>query len=60
MSDIGIAEKGSLLFGAASFVLYLGWASFAYFTSQRHMTGALICYAAANVFLMWPLIRMIK
>jgi hypothetical protein len=50
-------NAATLAFGLTSSALYLAWAAFSYFTEQRHMTGALVCYAIANLFLLWPLIK---
>lgn len=47
----------SLIFGGLSSMLYLAWAACMWNTDQRHMTGALLFYAGANVFLMLPTIR---
>jgi len=52
-----MTEKAALFFGLTSSTLYLFWAAAYFGTEDRHMTGALICYAMANVFLMWPLIK---
>lgn len=51
-------EKWSLVFGGLGSALYVGWAIFAYFTAQQNLTGALLCYGVANIFLMWPTIRL--
>ena len=48
----------SLVFGGLSTILYLVWAICMQFTNQPYMTWALLCYALANVGLMWPQIRL--
>lgn len=50
-------EWKSLGFGLTSTLLYLFWAWFQAGTEQKHMAGALLFYAGANLFLLWPLIR---
>ena len=50
----------TVAFGITSTLLYIGWAVFSYFTPQKYMTGALLFYAGANVFLLWPTILAIK
>ena len=49
--------SSALLLGSISSLLYVGWAISYLWTDEKHMTGALLCYGTANVFLMWPLIR---
>ena len=52
-----VSERLTLFFALISTSLYLGWAGATYFTSERHMTGALLFYAGANVFLVWPILK---
>lgn len=52
-----MSERLTLFFALISTSLYLGWAGATYFTSERHMTGALLFYAGANVFLVWPILK---
>ena len=50
-------EWKSLGFGLTSTLLYLFWAWFQSGTQEKHMSGALLFYAGANLFLLWPLLR---
>ena len=49
-------EWKSLGFGLASTTLYLFWSNFQRHTEEPHMAGALLLYAGANLFILWPLI----
>jgi len=50
-------EWKSLGFGLTSTLLYLFWANFQRETDDSHMAGALLFYAGANLFILWPLVR---
>jgi hypothetical protein len=50
-------DQKTLCFGIASTLLYLFWARFQLGTKEPHQAGALVLYAGANVFLLWPVIR---
>lgn len=50
-------EIVTICFGCSSAVLCACWAAFSWQTTEKHMTVVLLCYAVANVSLLWPLIR---
>jgi len=52
-----MSERLTLFFALTGTLWYICWAVCSYFTNQQHMTGALLFYAGANVFLVWPILK---
>ena len=50
------ADQAALFFGLSGSALYVGW-GVSRIADEPHLTGALLCYALANLFLMWPVLR---